>query len=136
MDDRSALLLERARVATLGTIAADGRPHLIPIVFALDREDLVTAVDGKPKRSSSLARLKNLARDPRATFLAHHYEEDWNQLWWVRVDGPASIEIEGAGFERALSALRKRYPQYETVPLGGPVIRVAVEHSSTWTAGD
>ena len=57
--------------------------------------DLVTAIDGKPKKRTTLARIENIARDPRVTLLAHLYEEDWSKLWWVRVDGTASIEEDG-----------------------------------------
>ena len=134
MDQQAAALLTRSRVATLATVSADGRPHLVPVVFALDGVDVVTSVDGKPKTGKALARTENIARDPRVTLLAHHYEEDWSKLSWVRVDGIASLEEEGEGFSRALKSLRERYPQYESVALAGPVIRIFVESTSTWEA--
>lgn len=134
MDERAASLLDRMRVATLATVSGDGRPHLVPIVFALDGSDLVTAVDGKPKRATVLARIGNIAVDPRVTLLAHVYDEDWSRLCWVRVDGTAAIEDAGEPFGRALTALRNRYPQYESVALTGPVIRITVERATTWEA--
>ena len=57
-----------------------------------------------------LARIENVDRDPRVTLLADHYEEDWSRLWWVRVDGEASVETEGEDFDRALTALRRPLP--------------------------
>ena len=135
MDEPSARLLAEARVATLATVSADGRPHLVPVVFARDGADLVTAIDGKPKRRTTLARIENIGRDPRVTLLAHHYEEDWSKLWWVRVDGSAAVEAAGDGFERAMEILRRRYPQYESVDLAGPVIRIGVERSVCWAPG-
>ena len=134
MDQGAAALLERSRVATLATVLADGRPHLVPVVFALDGSDVVTSVDGKPKTGKLLARIENIARDPRVTLLAHHYEEDWSKLSWVRVDGNASLEDGGESFARALNCLRGRYPQYESVDLTGPVIRISVENTTTWEA--
>jgi len=134
MDRRTAALLERARVGTLATVAANGRPHLVPVVFALDGMDVVTAIDGKPKRGKVMARIENIARDPRATLLAHVYEEDWSKLSWVRVDGTAGLEESGEAFERASNALRDRYPQYEWVNLTGPVIRITVENTTAWEA--
>jgi len=134
MDEIGASLLDRVRVATLATVSVDGRPHLVPVVFARDDGDLVTAVDGKPKKRRSLSRIENIGRDPRVTLLAHHYEEDWSRLWWVRIDGRASIEDRGVDFERALIALRARYPQYGSVDLTGPVIRIAIEHTTAWKA--
>lgn len=134
MDQRAARLLERIRVGTLATVSVDGRPHLVPVVFALDGMDLVTAVDGKPKRGPVLARIENIARDSRVTLLSHLYDEDWSKLCWVRVDGTAALEGEGERFEQALTALRNRYPQYESVDLTGPVIRITVEGTTTWEA--
>ena len=134
MDHQVAALLERSRVATLATVLDDGRPHLVPVVFALDGVDLVTAVDGKPKKGKVLSRVENIVRDHRVTLLAHNYEEDWSKLWWVRVDGRASLEEGGETFARALNRLRDRYPQYESVDLTGPVIRITVENTTTWDA--
>ena len=51
MDDER---LTTARVARLATTDPDGRPHLVPIVFVLDGKTLYSAVDRKPKRSSSI----------------------------------------------------------------------------------
>lgn len=135
MDDPSARLLDEARVATLATVSADGRPHLVPVVFARDGADLVTAIDGKPKKRTTLARIENIGRDPRVTLLAHHYDEDWSKLWWVRVDGSATVVSGGDDFERALDALRSRYPQYGRVDLGGPVIRIGIERAVRWGSG-
>jgi PPOX class probable F420-dependent enzyme len=49
-----------ARTAKLATVRADGRPHLVPIWFDLDGDDIVfmTGADSVKGR--------NLARDPRA----------------------------------------------------------------------
>lgn len=134
MDHGAAALLDRSRVATLATVSADGRPHLVPVVFALDGADVVTSIDGKPKTGKVLARIENIARDPRVTLLAQHYEEDWSRLAWVRVDGSASLEDGGESFVRALNCLRDRYPQYDSVDLTGPVIRISVESTTTWEA--
>jgi len=54
-----------ARVARLATTDPDGRlrPHLVPIVFALDGDTLYSAVDRKPKRSRILRRIEGTSRD-------------------------------------------------------------------------
>ena len=134
MKETDLALLNDARVATLATLSADGRPHVVPVVFARDGGDFVTSVDGKPKQGRVLARIENVGRDPRVSLLADHYEEDWSRLWWVRVDGEASVETEGAAFDRALTVLRGRYPQYGFVELTGPVIRIRIERTTSWVA--
>jgi PPOX class probable F420-dependent enzyme len=113
---------------------ADGRAHLVPVVFAEDGPDLVTAIDSKAKTGRALTRLANIRRDPRVCLLAHHYDDDWARLWWVRVDGRATIEDDGEQFDRALRSLRSRYDQYDRTPLVGPVIRISLERVAGWTA--
>src|SRR3990170_1270448 len=88
-DDRSRV--EQARVARLATVRPDGSPHLVVVTFALSGDTVVTAVDDKPKRTQQLQRLRNLQERPAATLLVDHYDEDWSQLWWVRLDGDAHV---------------------------------------------
>ena len=126
-------LLSDARVARLATIGPAG-PHIVPIVFALAGDTVVSVIDDKPKATRRLQRLANLAADPRASLLADVYDDDWDLLWWVRVDGQASVRPEPDALEAALAALRPRYPQYRTAPPSGPVIELHVQRWSGWAA--
>ena len=81
----------QARVARLASADADGRPHLVPVVFAVRGEVVVTAVDHKPKRTPDLKRLRNIAANPEVSLLADHYSDDWDRLWWARADGTAEL---------------------------------------------
>ncbi|MEV8514619.1 TIGR03668 family PPOX class F420-dependent oxidoreductase [Dactylosporangium sp. NPDC051484] len=121
-----------ASVARLATASPDGRPHVVPIVFAVDGDTIYHGVDAKPKRHTALRRLANLAVNPRAAVLVDHYEDDWAALWWVRAEG-AAREIDPAGPEgrRALGLLRARYPRYE---LKGSLIGIDVTRWSGWSA--
>ena len=126
--------LAAARVARLATTDPDGRPHLVPIVFALDGDTLYSAVDRKPKRSRTLRRIENARARPDVTILVDHYEEDWRRLWWVRLRGRARVLDEGEERERALLLLREKYPQYRPEPPGGPVLAVDVTEVREWTS--
>lgn len=122
-----------ARVARLATVRPDGRPHLVPITFALTTDALVTAVDHKPKTTTDLQRLQNIAANSSVSVLVDHYEEDWSGLWWVRVDGRATIVEAGPDRERAISSLRDKYPHYREDPPQGPAIVVTLERWSSWS---
>ena len=50
----------QAPVARLATVAPDGGPHLVPVVFALRDGVVYTAVDAKPKTTQRLRRLTNI----------------------------------------------------------------------------
>jgi PPOX class probable F420-dependent enzyme len=122
----------------LATAGSTGRPHLVPITFALlDDATLVTAVDHKPKRTTALRRLDNIAANPQVTVLVDHYDDDWVQLWWARADGLARVLEPGQEptvRAQALSALSARYPQYVEQPPQGALIVIDVERFSGWSA--
>jgi len=106
-------LLDCWPVGRLATTREDGRPHLVPVVFARAGGDLWSPVDAKPKSGRELLRLRNLRARPEACLLVDRYEGDWSRLWWVRVDADAEV-CRGAGLEHsdAAAALRAKYPQY------------------------
>jgi PPOX class probable F420-dependent enzyme len=121
--------LAQARVGRLATVTADGRPHVVPVCFALAGGRIYTAVDGKPKSTRALRRLENVRATGRASLLADHYEEDWSQLWWVRVDGAAAV-IDAD--DVALDALAAKYEQYRAARPAGPVIAITPERWRAW----
>jgi PPOX class probable F420-dependent enzyme len=125
--------LTAARVARLATIDPDGRPHLVPIVFVLEGETLYSAVDRKPKRSSTLRRIENARARPDVTILVDHYEDDWGRLWWIRLRGRARVLDEGDERAHALTLLARKYPQYRREPPDGPVLAVDVTEAREWT---
>lgn len=123
-----------ARVARLATVSAADEPHLVPIVFILDGDLIYSLVDAKPKRPGVLRRLANIAVNPRVTVLVDEYDDEWERLWWVRVDGTARVEVEGSDRERAIELLRAKYPQYQSLPGPfGPAIVVRVDRWSSWS---
>jgi PPOX class probable F420-dependent enzyme len=122
-----------ARVARVATTSAHGQPHIVPIVFAVEGDRVYSAVDQKPKRTTSLRRLKNIAENPQVSLLVDHYEDDWDKLWWVRADGHARLLDPDHDDEarQAIALLRARYPQQHA---RGAVVAVDVERWSGWTA--
>jgi PPOX class probable F420-dependent enzyme len=121
-------------VARLATTDPDGRPHLVPIVFVLDGDTLYSAVDRKPKRSTTLRRVENARARPDVTLLVDHYEEDWRRLWWIRLRGRARVLDGGDERERALTLLAHKYEQYRAAPPDGPVLAVEIIEVRDWSA--
>lgn len=122
-----------SRVARLATADADGRPHLVPIVFAVDQDAIYFAVDLKPKRTTELKRLRNIAVNPQVSVLVDEYDDaDWAALWWARADGSARVVKARGDADRAKAMLAARYPQYRHQPPPGPVVAITVERWSGW----
>jgi PPOX class probable F420-dependent enzyme len=131
---RARELLGAARVARLATVAPGGRPRIVPITFVLAGDAIYHAVDDKPKGTRRLARLRDLAADPRAAVLADHYEDDWSALWWVRADGRARVleDVSSGEAAVALDLLAERYPQYRARRPAGPVVALDIERITGW----
>jgi PPOX class probable F420-dependent enzyme len=125
-----------ARVARLATADLTGRPHLVPIVFAVDGDRVVSAVDAKPKRTTALRRLANVRQNAQVALLADHYDDaDWDALWWVRAEGRARVAEPGEpDAAHAVALLAERYAQYRDAPPAGPVLLVEVERWAGWSA--
>jgi PPOX class probable F420-dependent enzyme len=140
-------MLERSRHAVLGTTAADGRPRLVPMVFAVAAADdgvtlLYSALDEKPKTVSDphqLARVRDIVERPAVSVLVDRWDEDWSRLGWLRLDGRAML-LEPGGDDTdehaaAVQLLRDRYAQYATHKLEErPVLRIEVDRIVDWSA--
>jgi PPOX class probable F420-dependent enzyme len=120
-------------VLRLATAGADGRPHLVPCTFVLDHSgQIAIGIDRKPKTTTALRRLRNIAENPRVSMIVDYYADDWQQLWWVRADGAAVIERSGEQHAAYWNQLRSKYPQYAGQVLNGPVIAVTVTSWVGW----
>ena len=121
-----------ARVARLATVTDDNAPHLVPVCFAIEGDTIYSAVDAKPKTTPDLKRLRNIERNPGVALLVDHYEDDWEKVWWVRVDGTATVHDAHEPGRRALAG---KYPQY-TDALLGRIIVVRVHKWASWAYSD
>jgi PPOX class probable F420-dependent enzyme len=120
-----------ARVARLATADGAGRPHLVPVAFAVVEDTIYSAVDAKPKRTRALRRLANVRENPAVSLLVDHWDEDdWAALWWVRADGRGRvIDPDDPEARRAVELLHERYPAQREA---GEVLAVDVERWSGW----
>jgi len=107
-----------ARAGRLATASADAEPHVIPCVYVLLDDAIYSIVDEKPKSGRRLLRLRNIDASGRAALVVDHYEDDWSQLAFVLIRGPATtITAADSRYAPALDALRAKYPQYREMVL-------------------
>jgi PPOX class probable F420-dependent enzyme len=132
--------LSRARVGRLATADADGRPHVVPMCFALVEDCLVSAIDEKPQRVGprDLRRVHDVRENPRVAVVVDHYSESWADLGWVQVRGTARIVEPGEdNHGSAVTALRKKYSQYDDHDLEDrPLLEVEPGSVRSWGALD
>lgn len=115
MDGQEREYVEDARVARLATADADGRPHVVPVCFAVVGDHIVTPIDEKPQDVSpdALRRSRDIRANPRVALLFDHYTADWSGLGWVQVRGTATVCPPGEQpHPDGIEVLREKYDQY------------------------
>jgi coenzyme F420-0:L-glutamate ligase/coenzyme F420-1:gamma-L-glutamate ligase len=138
-DDQAAFLVRR-RVAHLATSDRLGKPHAVPVCFALARASILIALDEKPKDVpvTRLKRVRNILENPHVALIADRYAEDWNLLAFVMVRGRAELLDPGTEeHTAAVRLLRGKYHQYEAMRIEeNPVIAIRPERAASWGALD
>ena len=131
---------DSADSAELDASAANERvqPHAVPIVFAMANGSLYSPIDGKPKSTANLLRLRNIQARPQFSLLLDHYAADWNELWWVRLDGAArAVQPVGVDRARIVDAFKQKYPQYDHTSVlrrEGMVLELRWSKAVGWSA--
>jgi PPOX class probable F420-dependent enzyme len=134
---REKLFVQSARIARLATADDKGRPHVIPICFALDGKELYSPIDEKPKKAAPLRlkRIRNIRANPRVAVVIDRYDENWQRLAYVLIRGRAKILLKGPKHKKAIQLLRKKYPQYRKMRLEDrPLIQIAISRWRSWGA--
>lgn len=80
-----AFLLEGTRTGKLATVRADGRPHVAPIWFEMDGEDLIFTTWHETVKAA------NLRRDPRASLCV---DDQVPPFSFVLVEGRVTISTD------------------------------------------
>ena len=99
-DERRAFLMQGTRTGKLGTVRADGRPHVAAVWFVLDGDDLVFMT------GAGTAKGRNLRRDPRATL---YVDDDRPPFGFVRCDGTVTIAEDLDGMLGWSTRIASRY---------------------------
>lgn len=84
-DEYTEFMLEGTKTGKLSTVRKDGRPHVTPIWFDLDNDDLIfnTHID--------TVKYKNMERDPRVSIAIDDQKPPYS---YVVVEGTASFDTD------------------------------------------
>lgn len=88
------------RTGKLATVRADGSPHVVPVWFVLDGDDLVF------NTGASTVKGRNLARDPRASLSV---DEETPPYAFVTVRGSATLSADLADMRVWSTRIAHRY---------------------------
>ena len=137
-------IINKARIARLATVDSECKPYLIPVVFVFDNDCdcYFIPIDEKTKRSrpEKLKRAKNIQQNPNVALLIDEYNEDWTKLYFIMIQGKASIiggkELEQQNepllLEKAHKLLSDKYTQYQEIGIGEYVITIIPQKVIAW----
>jgi PPOX class probable F420-dependent enzyme len=134
-------VIDKAKIARLATVDSECKPHLIPVVFVYDNDCYFIPIDEKTKRSKpeNLKRIKNIQQNPNVALLIDEYNEDWRKLYFIMIQGKASIignkELEQNKqvlLEKAHKLLSDKYVQYQEIGIGHYIIMIVPQKIITW----
>jgi len=81
-EQRRAFLAHGTRTGKLATTRADGRPHVVPIWFVLDGDDIILTT------GASSVKARNLRRDPRVSLAVDDQQPPYS---FVMLEGTATL---------------------------------------------
>ena len=138
-------IIDKARVARLATVDSEGKPHLVPVVFAYDEEHYYIPIDEKtkqrPSKPEKLKRVKNIQANPNIALLIDEYNEDWTKLYFVMIQGRASLISNKKReqqnelsllLEKAHKLLSEKYHHYQKIGIGEYIIMIYPQKIITW----
>jgi PPOX class probable F420-dependent enzyme len=136
-------IINKAKVARLATVDIKCTPYLVPVVFVLDNDNdyYFIPIDEKTKKSrpENLKRVRNIQENPNVALLIDEYNEDWTKLYFVMIQGKASIlggkkleQNEVPLLEQAHKLLRSKYHQYQKISVGEYLIMIMPQKVIVW----
>ena len=99
-DETRAFLSQGTRTAKLATTRGDGAPHVAPIWFVLDGDEVVWTTHGSGLKA------KALRRDPRASMLVDDQTPPYS---FVKIDGTVTLSGDLAEVRTWATILGRRY---------------------------
>ena len=117
--------LRAHEVCRLATASRDARPHVVPVIYALDGESVVVAVDYGTKK------LRNLRENRKVALVV----DDYRPNHAVMVEGDCEVLERGKEYLRLLRLLFDRFEYYRKNPWGegeSPILKVSPAKAVSW----
>jgi len=109
----------------LATASKDGLPHVVPVIYALDGEDVIVAVDYGTKK------LGNLRQNRKVALVVDEFRPNRGLM----IEGDCEILERGKEYLRLLQVLFERFEYYRKNPWGegeSPILRIRPVKAAMW----
>lgn len=122
---RQLSYLKAHELCRLATASKKAKPHVVPVIYAVDGEDVVIAIDYKTKK------LANLLENPRVALVVDEFSPNRGLM----LEGDCEIFERGKEYLRLLKVLFDRFDYYRNNPWGegeSPILKVRVSKAVSW----
>ncbi len=109
----------------LATASKDAKPHVVPVIYAMDGEDVIVAIDYGTKK------LGNLRQNRKVALVVDEYHPNHA----VMVEGECEILERGKEYLRLLRLLADRFEYYRKNPWGegeSPILKIRPTKAVSW----
>ena len=117
--------LKTHEVCRLATASKIARPHVVPVIYAMDGENVVIAIDYGTKK------LKNLRENREVALVV----DDFRPNHAVMIEGHCEILERGQDYRRLLQVLFDRFEYYRKNPWGegeSPILKIKPTKAVSW----
>ncbi len=112
------------------TSSYQNSPHVVPVVFVRLHDQIYSPIDAKPKSARKLRRVRNIEHNNAVALILDNYEDNWQKLWWLRLDCLASVVPISSAITELLML---KYPQYHSIDVGNSVIELSEIRWQYWS---
>jgi len=117
--------LRAHEVCRLATASKDAKPHVVPVIYAIDGENIIIAIDYGTKK------LKNVRENGMVALVV----DDYRPNRAVMVEGECKILERGKEYLRLLQVLFDRFEYYRKNPWGegeSPILEIRPTKAVMW----
>jgi PPOX class probable F420-dependent enzyme len=122
---KQAAFLKANEVCRLATASKGGSPQVTPVIYAMDGQNFVIAVDYGTKK------LKNVKENPKVALVV----DKLRPIKAVTIEGECKVYERGAEYMRLLDILLKKFEVYRKNPWGegeSPIFRITPHKVVSW----
>jgi uncharacterized protein len=125
LTDKESKFLKSHELCRLATASKDAKPHVVPVVYAMDGDNLIVAVDYGTKK------LSNLRQNNKVALVV----DDRRPNKAVMVEGECEILERGKEYLRLLQVLFEKFDFYRKNPWGegeSPILKIKPTKAVMW----
>ncbi|MGA2663809.1 MAG: pyridoxamine 5'-phosphate oxidase family protein [Nitrososphaerales archaeon] len=125
MNKKEIEFLKARELCRLATVSGDGMPHVVPVIYAMDGEKVIIAVDYRTRK------LENLRANDRVSLVV----DDYRPNRAVFIEGRCAILERGREYLRVLGILFEKFEFYRKNPWGegeSPILVIEASKVVSW----